>query len=356
VRFTEWTRDLVLRQAAFLGLREDKAAREVVLDPGKAMAKPAKPSAAKPAVTPAPNSARNGTTVIAGTRLTRADKVLYPGDDVTKGDLAAYYERIGDWALPHLANRPLSLLRCPEGFTGECFFQKHASRGMPTAIRAIEIEESEGPKTMLYVEDVAGLVGLVQIGVLEIHPWGSTIRDPDRPDRLIFDLDPEEGLPWERIVEGALAMRHVLAGLGLESFAKMTGGKGLHVVVPLTPKLDWETAKAFTKAAAELLVEAAPDRYTTTLAKKARRGRIFIDYLRNARGQTAVGAFSTRARAGAPVSAPLSWQEVEAGVRSNSFSTATLPDRLAALEADPWAGFFEMKQQVSAAVRRKLGV
>jgi bifunctional non-homologous end joining protein LigD len=209
---------------------------------------------------------------------------------------------------------------------------------------------------MLHVEDVAGLVGLVQIGVLEIHPWGSTIERPEQPDRLIFDLDPEEGLPWERIVEGALAMRQTLTALGLESFAKTTGGKGLHVVVPLTPKLDWDTAKEFSKAAAELLVAAAPTRYTTTLAKKARHGKIFIDYLRNGRGQTAVGAFSTRARAGAPVSAPLSWQEVENGVRSDAFSTATLPDRLAALPADPWAGFFEVKQQVSAAVRRKLGL
>ncbi len=355
IRFTEWTRDLVLRQAAFLGLREDKAAREVVLDPGKAVPKPTKPSAAKPGVA-APAPARSGTAVIAGTRLTRAEKVLYPEDGVTKGDLATYYERAAEWALPHLAGRPLSLLRCPEGFTGECFFQKHVSRGMPEAIRHVEMAEADGPKTMLYVEDAAGLVGLVQIGVLEIHPWGSTIERPELPDRLFFDLDPEEGLPWERIVEAALAIKQILADLGLASFAKTTGGKGLHVVVPLTPKLDWDTAKDFTKAAAELLVEAAPDRYTTTLAKKARHGKVFIDYLRNGRGQTAVGAFSTRARAGAPVSTPLSWQEVEAGIRSDAFSTATLPDRLAALKTDPWAGFFDVKQQVSAAVRRKLGL
>ncbi|MBV8650241.1 MAG: DNA ligase D, partial [Alphaproteobacteria bacterium] len=350
IRFTEWTRDLVLRQAAFLGLREDKAAREVVLDPGNSVPKPTKSSATKPA------GARSGTITVAGVRLTNADKVLYPEDGVTKGDLAAYYERIAGWGLPHLAGRPLSLLRVPDGLAGERFFQKHMSRGMPEAIRHIEMAEEDGPKSMLYVEDAAGLVGLVQIGVLEIHPWGSTIERPELPDRLIFDLDPEEGLPWERIVEAALAMRQTLATLGLESFAKTTGGKGLHVVVPLTPKLDWDAAKAFTKAAAEILVTAAPDRYTTTLAKKARHGKIFIDYLRNQRGQTAVGAFSTRARTGAPVSAPVSWQEVEDGVRSDRFTTVSLPDRLAGLTADPWAGFFEVRQQLSAAMRRKLGL
>jgi bifunctional non-homologous end joining protein LigD len=327
-------------------LREDTEAREVVLDPGEMVRKPTKPPASEPAAA----------TVIAGTRLTRAEKVLYPDDGVTKLDLATYYERVTRWALPHLAGRPLSLLRCPEGVAGECFFQKHVSRGMPEGIHSIELAEADGPKTMLYVEDAAGLVGLVQIGVLEIHPWGSTIGRPEQPDRLIFDLDPEEGLPWERIVEGAVAIKDTLARLGLESFAKTTGGKGLHVVVPLIPELDWETARTFTKAVSERVVTASPDRYTTTVAKKARHGKIFIDYLRNGRGQTAVGAFSTRARPGAPVSTPLTWREVESGVRSDAFTWASLPKRLADLAADPWDGFFEVKQGVSAAVRRGLGL
>jgi bifunctional non-homologous end joining protein LigD len=341
-----------VRQAVFLGLREDKAAREVVIDRGAAMkASAARRSSAAPAAL-----AWDGSTEIAGVRISNAEKVLYPEHGITKLDLATYYAEIADWALPHLANRPLALVRCPEGVAGECFFQKHLSEGMPEAIRHIEIVEDDGPETALYVDDAAGLVSLVQMGVLEIHPWGSTVERLETPDRLIFDLDPEEGLAWECVVEAAFAMKDTLAKIGLESFAKTTGGKGLHVVVPITPRLAWEDAKAFTKAVAESLVAAQPDRYTANLAKRARRGKIFIDYLRNGRGATAVGAFSTRARPGAPVSAPLSWREIESGIHSGHFTIATLPRRLAKLRKDPWDGFLPLKQSITAAARRKLGL
>ncbi len=342
-RFAEWTRDEVLRHAVFLGLREDKPAREVRRDPASSAA-----SAASP-----PRRAK-AATAIAGIRLTNPAKVLYPEDGITKSEIAAYYEQVARHALPHLTNRPLAILRCPEGRAAECFFQKHVSAGMPASIHHIEIAEEKRRETALYIADLAGLAALVQLGVLEIHPWGSTVRRIEHPDRLTFDLDPGEGVAWDAMIEAAFAVRTALDALGLQSFVKTTGGKGLHVVVPIAPRLAWPEAKAFAKAVAEALVAAAPERYTATLSKRARGGRIFIDYLRNGRGATAIGAFSTRARAHATVSVPLSWKEVESGVRSDQFTIRDLPQRLADLRSDPWEGFFALKQSVSAAARRAL--
>jgi bifunctional non-homologous end joining protein LigD len=262
---------------------------------------------------------------------------------------------VAERALPHLANRPLSLLRCPEGHTGQCFFQKHESAGMPAAIRTVEIVEKNQPFKTLWIKDLAGLVGLVQMGVLEIHPWGSTVTRVEQPDRLTFDLDPDVGLPWQHVVDGALAVRKLLEELGLASFLKTTGGKGMHVVVPVTPKLPWDEAKEFTRLVTERLVATAPDRYTATLAKKARHGKIFIDYLRNGRGATAVGAYSTRARAGATVSTPIAWSELERGTRSDAFTIRNLPERLAKLRADPWQDFLKTKQSITATMRKKIG-
>jgi bifunctional non-homologous end joining protein LigD len=370
IGFTEWTEDGVLRHPTFIGLRADKPAREVVRETPQSLAvagasaeapKPAKAKPAKAAsrqtrhAVPASRSTNNGVTTIAGITLSKQDKVLYPESGITKLDLARYYEAVADYALPHLANRPLSLVRCPEGHTGECFFQKHESAGMPASIHHVEIEEKSGTFKTLYIKDLAGLIGLVQIGVLEIHPWGSTVKRVEQPDRLTFDLDPDVGLRWEHIVEGALAVRALLDELGLRSFLKTTGGKGMHVVVPVTPKLPWDEAKQFTKRVTEMLVAAAPERYTATLAKKARQGKIFVDYLRNGRGATAVGAFSTRARAGATVSTPIDWAELEAGTRSDAFTIRNLPDRLAKLRPDPWKDFLTTKQTITAAMRKKVG-
>jgi bifunctional non-homologous end joining protein LigD len=350
IGFTEWTEDGLLRHPTFIGLRADKAAREVVRETPQspAIAAPAKGAGAQAV-------AADSATIVAGIRLTKPDKVLYKESGITKLDLARYYEAVADWALPHLANRPLSLLRCPEGHTGECFFQKHESAGMPPSIHRFELAEKAGTETTLYIEDLAGLVGLVQIGVLEIHPWGSTIARIEEPDRLTFDLDPDVGLSWERVVEAALALRKLLGELGLQSFLKTTGGKGLHVVLPITPRLPWAEAKQFTKVVTEHLVAATPERYTATLSKRARHGKIFIDYLRNGRGATAVGAYSTRARAGATVSTPISWQELESGTRSDAFTIKTLPQRLASQRSDPWKDFLSTRQSITAAIRKRLG-
>ncbi len=354
VRFAGWTADAVLRHAAFLGLREDKTAREVVREmpsSSSPSAEPAEPSPPR-ALQRAPVSiARDGSTVFDGVRLTHADRVLYPEEGIAKLDLARYYADVADWALPQLGHRSLSLVRAPTGVGGEQFFQKHAGSSVPSAVTRIEIDG----ETHLAIEDLAGLLSLVQIGVLEIHPWGSTIDKLEQPDRVTFDLDPDEGLAWSRVTEAALEIRDVLTGLGLQSFVKTTGGKGLHVVVPLTPRLGWEEVKNFTRTVAEDLAARHPQRYTANQSKRARTGRIYIDYLRNARGATAVGAYSTRARPGATVSTPLSWSEVEADTQPGHFTVATVPARLASLKSDPWAEIEKLRQLIGAAARRKLG-
>jgi bifunctional non-homologous end joining protein LigD len=348
VRYGNWTTDKVLRHATFLGLREDKRPAEVVRDDA-APVQPVKPrEPAQAAATP--HVARDGSTEFEGVRLTHADRVLYPDEGITKLDLAGYYADIHEWALPQLAHRPLSLVRCPTGLGGESFFQKHAGTSVPDVVTRIEIDG----ETHLAVENLAGLIALVQIGVLEIHPWGSTTDKVETPDRITFDLDPDVGLPWSQVAEASLEIRDVLAGFGLQSFAKTTGGKGLHVVVPLTPKLGWDEVKTFTKAVADDMATRHPGRYTANQSKRARQGRIYIDYLRNSRGATAVGAYSTRARPGATVATPLSWSEVEEGVRPEGFTVATVPGRLGALQADPWAGIDKLRQTVTAATRRKL--
>jgi bifunctional non-homologous end joining protein LigD len=248
------------------------------------------------------------------------------------------------------------LVRCPNGEGGDCFYQKHVGSGVPPAVGKVEVEEKEGgTATYLVIEDLAGLVSLVQMGVLEIHPWGATVDDIERPDRLIFDLDPDVGLSWDRIVEAAVGLRDLLESLGLRTFAKTTGGKGLHVVLPIAPALGWDEAKGFTKAIADAFSAAQPDRYTAVMAKRARRDRLFIDYLRNGRGNTSVGAFSTRARPGATVSVPLTWKEVEAGVRSDAFTIRTVHDRRKKLRRDPWEGWEEATRQSLEKAIRKLG-
>ncbi len=349
VRYAAWTTDKVLRHAAFLGFREDKSGAEIVRD-AEMPAPAASPAESKPMT--ARRVARGGSSEFAGVRLTNPDRVLYPQEGITKLDLARYYADIRDWALPHLAHRPLSVVRCPTGLGGESFFQKHASAGTPKAVVPIEIDG----ETHLAIEDLAGLVALVQIGVLEIHPWGSTVDNVEQPDRITFDLDPDIGLPWSQIAAAALEIRDALTGFGLHSFAKTTGGKGLHVVVPLIPELGWDEVKSFTKAVADHIAAQHPQRYTTNQTKRARQGRVYIDYLRNARGSTAIGAYSTRARPGAPVSTPLFWSEVEEAVRSEGFTVASVPTRLKTLKSDPWAEIGSVRQKISAAVRRKLGL
>jgi len=292
---------------------------------------------------------------VAGVRLTSPAKVLYPEQGVTKLDLARYYELVAERMTPHIAGRPLTLVRCPAGHTGECFFQKHIEH-VPEGVRKIRVPEKDGVEWYGALDGVEGMIGLVQLGVLELHTWNSRDDRLEHPDRFIIDLDPDEGMEWGRVKEAALHVRAVLEELGLVSFLKTTGGKGLHVVVPLVRRSTWDEVRDFSRGIAVLMARVAPDRYTIDVAKKKRKNRILVDYLRNARGATAVEVYSTRARPGAPVSAPIAWDELEDGVRGDSFTVANLPARLQRLKQNPWKDFGAVKQSLTAPMKRRLGV
>jgi bifunctional non-homologous end joining protein LigD len=274
--------------------------------------------------------------------LTHPDRVYWPDVGLTKQALAEYYTKVWKWIAPHVIERPLALLRCPDGIEQACFFQKQPWQGLRKSI-AIHANPGIGGNKLLTIGEVDGLVALVQAGVLEIHVWGATIGDLDRPDRLIFDLDPGPDRTWSDLVVAATAIRERLEGEGLESFAKTTGGKGLHVVAPLRPKAEWDEVKAYARRLAQSLAKEAPELYTATAAKQARKGRIFIDYLRNGHGATSVAPYSTRARPGAPVSVPVGWDEI-GSIRGDSFHVADTPRRLSRLKVDPWARFLTLRQ------------
>ena len=294
------------------------------------------------------------TDTVAGIKLSHPDKPLFPEAKLVKRDMALYYEAIADWILPHLADRPLALVRCPDGWSKQCFFQKHADKSVNAAVTRVQVPESGGTATYFAANSLPALVALVQWGVVELHPWGSRTPKLDRPDRLIFDFDPDDGIGWKQVVEAVGVLRALLDDLGLEGFLKTTGGKGLHVVVPIRPTLDWTQAKGFTKAVADFLVETFPDRFIATLSKAQRKGKIFIDYLRNAEGATAIAPYAVRARAKAPVSTPIGWKELDADVRFDHFNVRNVPERLRGLRQDPWASIGDVRQTVTRAMFKRV--
>jgi bifunctional non-homologous end joining protein LigD len=348
IEFTEWTKDGSLRHPVFLGLRDDKPAKDVVRE----VPRTPREVGAKPRATARPKKSRAADSqevVVAGVRLTHPGRVVYPEQGITKLELAQYYQEIARWILPHVSDRPLALVRCPEGRGGQCFYQKHLRDLASDAVRSVEIEEESGRSGAYPVVDsVAGLVSLVQMGVLEIHPWGARADDLEHPDRVIFDLDPSADVSWERVVDGARLVHECLERLGLKSFVKTTGGKGLHVVAPLGGRSTWDELREFAREVAEIIVRSAPSLYTATMSKEKRRGRIFVDWFRNGRGATAVAAYSTRARPGAPVSTPLRWDELDHVRGSDAFTVRTLPARLArwrpSATSNPWHGFAQARQ------------
>ena len=283
---------------------------------------------------------------IAGVRLTSPDKMLYPEQGVTKRELAEYYFAVAPVMLRHVARRPITLVRCPTGRQKKCFYQRHAGSGVPPELGEVEISGSEESGAYLFIKDVKGLIAMVQMGVLEMHPWGARIDQPERAERMIFDLDPGEGLGFADVVPAAREMRAALTGLGLVSFVKTTGGKGLHVVAPIERRHEWRDVKAFARKTAEWLAAGAPDRFLTRISKAERRGRIFIDYLRNDPTSTAVAPYSTRARAGAPVAMPIAWEELSPSLDPASFNINTVPGRLRERRADPWAEIGKVKQRL----------
>ena len=274
---------------------------------------------------------------VAGVRLSHPDKILFPQQGITKSGLATYYEAIADRMLPQIANRPLSLVRCPQGRSGKCFFQKHDQGGFPSALKTVEITENSGAREKyFYVDALAGLVAGVQVGVLEFHLWGCRRDLIEQPDRLVFDLDPDEALDFADVCRAASDVRDRLQALGLKSWAMVTGGKGVHVVIPLARRNGWDEIKAFARGFARRLGEAEPDRFLAKASKASRKGRIFIDWLRNDRGSTAICPYSTRAREGAPVAMPVSWGELGTLKAANFYTIVNAPHHVRYV-ADPWA-------------------
>ncbi|MDQ6703052.1 MAG: DNA ligase D, partial [Pseudomonadota bacterium] len=329
VEFRGWTAANILRQAAFKGLREDKAASEVVRE------------AAAPDREPHVKQPRR-----ANVRLTHPDRILWPRAGFTKQALADYYTSIWDLIAPNIVGRPLALLRCPAGVDHGCFFQRHHWQGAAPQILVINDPEEDEP--LLGVANLDGLMELVQASALEIHPWGSKAKAFDKPDRLIFDLDPGDNTGWRELVAAALEVRARLADDKIESFVKTSGGKGLHVVAPVMPRAGWDEAKDYCRAVAEAMARDSPDRLTATMAKRARAGRIFVDYLRNGRGSTAVAAYSTRARPEAGIAMPLDWGELDAIGSADHFTLANASRRLNGLGSDPWQAIDKTKQRLPA--------
>ena len=318
VDFRGWTADGLVRQASFQGLRDDKPAHEIVRE--QTMAASAGPERPKTSV-----------------ELTHPDRVYWPDAGVTKEGLADYYADAWPLMKPFIVGRALALLRCPDGIDGQAFFQKHAWKGLNRNIALIK--DPKEPEALISIRDFDGLMALVQSAALEIHPWGSTIADWERPDMIVMDLDPGEDVAWEAVIAAAEEVRARLKTLGLTAFVKTSGGKGLHVVSPVKPKAEWPAVKAFTKSIADAMAADSPEHYVSTIPKARRHGKILIDYLRNQRGMTAVAAYSTRARAGAPVSMPLGWDELAPEIGPAYFTVRNTPARLASLAADPWADF-----------------
>ena len=290
--------------------------------------------------TPKRKSPKAAHAVIGNVRLSHPDRVYWQDAGVSKRDLADFCSQIWKWMRPHVVGRPIALLRCPEGAAGQCFFQKHAAAGIAT--EHLHLVPEKGDK-IISIDDLAGLISLVQAGVLEIHTRGTTIDDRERADRLVFDLDPGPGTGWRDVVAAARAVRERLGKLNLTSFLKTSGGKGLHVVLPIKPT-PWDEAKDFCRSVAAGMAAHEPDRYTAAAAKSKRNKRIFIDYLRNSREATAVAPYSTRARPGAPVSTPIEWSELGALKDSNQFTVLNLPARLKRLRKDPWADIGCLRQ------------
>ena len=410
VRFATWTADDVVRQAAFLGLREDKAARDVRREKATVAPKPKaergpvavaaaasvsasasasasagkaavpekfhvrgrvpksakeeeaaakvvdgriRAAAAAPALVKGAASGKNGAAAKAvemehaPVRLTHPAKVLDVESGVTKQMLADFYWAVAERMLPHIGNRPLSLVRCPEGSTKPCFYQKHVNHMLPKGISGVDVPDKKTgvPEQYITLDSAEALAGLAQMGVLEVHPWGSCNEDLEHANRLIFDLDPDEALEWEQVAAAAVEVRAALKKIGLESFLKTTGGKGLHVVVPVAPTMDWNAVKEFARQFVVSLERANPKLYLTKMSKAARVGKIYLDYLRNERGATAVAPYSPRARAGMPVSVPIAWTELKDGERPR-FTVANFGEWRARLKKDPWKGIEGMRQEV----------
>jgi bifunctional non-homologous end joining protein LigD len=361
IAFATWTTDNLVRQAAFKGLREDKAADEVVREESASLEQsshaPTRKIAAKVVrksqLAPKPAGDSAG---LEGFHLTHPNKQLDEASGLNKRDLANYYLGVADYLLPQIAGRPLSVVRCPEGSTRPCFFQKHVGIGLPDGVDTVPVRDRKTAAIERYiaVSSAEGLVGLAQMGGLEIHPWGSRNDSLEKPDRIIFDLDPDPSISWKLLSESALTVRALLKKFGLQSFVKFTGGKGFHVVVPIRAEHSWPTVKAFAHNLSSRIEQSQPELFITKMTKSARSNKIYLDYLRNDRGSTAVAAYSPRARAGIPVAVPLSWTELDAS-KAPEFTVAGFARWKARLRRNPWKEMNELDQSLTQAALEAAG-
>jgi len=339
ISFGEWTADGRLRHPVFHGLREDKLARDVVAE-RPADRGPRANNARAPASRDAAARRRP-----AAVKLTSPDKVLFPDPGITKQQLASYWEQIAEHALPYMERRPLTLKRCPEGYGAQCFYQKHVGIGVPEVVARVSIKADEEPYAM--VDGLPAILGLVQISALELHVWGSRAEHIDQPDIIVFDLDPAEDVGWKAVVAAAFLIKERLETLGLRGFVRLTGGKGLHVVVPVVPGPEWPAVKKFARAFVNEIVREDPRRFTPSIAKSQRGGKIFIDYLRNDREATAIASYSPRARAGAPVALPIEWEELERDAETAPrYGLLDVPSLVRRRERDPWEDFEDARRSL----------
>ncbi|MEA9356719.1 DNA ligase D [Bacteriovorax sp. PP10] len=332
IEFGAWTGDKILRHAAFKGLREDKKAKEVYLEEVKIKKESVKE------ITKESKSEE--------VKLSHPDKIIYPGDKITKQDLSNYYTSINKWILPLVKDRPLALLRCPNGEGKECFFQKHIETDdMGILGKKVESKLKNKKEEIVYIDSQMGLQELVQLGTLEIHSRGCRVDEIDYPNQIVFDFDPDEGVKFEKVKEAAFALKEILERLKLKSFIKVSGGKGLHVHVPIAPKYDWEQIKSFSKSICDQMEREHPEKFTTNMSKSKRKGKIFLDYLRNGYGASAIVPYSVRAREHAPVALPITWAEAKKLKNANSYTLKSVP-KLLNNRKDPWAGYNKLSQKI----------
>jgi bifunctional non-homologous end joining protein LigD len=350
VEFAEWTREGIVRQASFIALRSDKPAAQIVREHPRA------PGAAAEKQTKKAESSRKSSTkpVVAGVPISNPQRVIDPESGTTKLQLAQFYADIAEWLLPYLRKRPVSLVRAPDGVEGEQFFQKHAERLAIPNIRHLDPKLDPGHARLMEIDSVPALVGAAQMGCIEFHRWSATSDRIETPDHFVLDLDPDPALPWRSMLEATRLTLSVLDELGLQAFLKTSGGKGMHIIVPLARHADWDTVKGFAKALAQFMARQLPERFTATSGPKNRVGKIFIDYLRNGRGASTVSAYSVRARPGLPVSVPIARDELD-GLRSaQQWTVANLQQRLGGLRQDPWTGYAN-RQRLTRAMWDRLG-
>jgi bifunctional non-homologous end joining protein LigD len=360
VAFSEWTGDGRIRHPSFQGLRRDKAPAEVRRE--QAADAPAIPAPVRSPAEALQSHTGNRVRVprrgervsVAGVSISHPDRLMYHDPPISKLEVAAFYERIADWILPHLAGRPLTLVRCPQGVGSPCFYMKHSKVWAPPALRRVKIQEKTKVGDYLIADTLPALISLVQMDVLEIHTWNTRIDKVDRPDRIVLDIDPGVRVEWRQVIAAARLVRKLLQSVDLESFPKTTGGNGLHVVVPLARHAGWQECLEFSRALAEAMERHDPSRFTTAFAKAGREQKVLIDYLRNNRTNTSVAAFSTRARQGAPVSMTLRWQEVAPALKPAAWTILTAEKRLASLRSDPWKDYWNCRQRLTAAATAAL--